>query len=93
MQSLKQCLAAAAAAASLGLGLAAMSAGPAAAYVACNGEGDCWHTDSRVHYHPGWGVVTHPDAWYFHQHWDDHHRWREEHEGRGYWRNGVWITF
>jgi len=38
---------------------------------------------------------VHPDDWYFHRHWDsdrDYH-WRGYHEGRGYWRNGVWITF
>ena len=37
----------------------------------------------------------HPDDWYFHRRWegDRDHRWRDYHEGRGYWRNGVWITF
>ena len=78
-------------------GLAAgglMLAGTAAqAYVACNSDGDCWHTDQRYH-PPGVSFQYHPDDWYFHRHWDqdrDHH-WREYHEGRGYWRNGVWIT-
>lgn len=69
-------------------------AGPASAYVACNREGDCWHTETRYE-RPGIHFDYHPDDWYFHRHWDsdrDHH-WREYHEGRGYWRNGVWITF
>ena len=72
------------------LGLAA--AAPASAYVTCNREGDCWHTDTRVRV-PGVTFDYHPDDWYFHRHWDaDHdHHWREYHEGHGYWRNGVWI--
>ena len=66
---------------------------PASAYVACNREGDCWHTEGRYS-PPGVRFEFHPDDWYFHRHWDadrDHH-FREYHEGRGYWRNGVWIT-
>jgi hypothetical protein len=65
---------------------------PASAYVYCNG-GDCWHSDSRFAT-PGVTVEHHPDDWYFHQHWDrdrDHH-WHDYHDGRGYWRGGVWIT-
>lgn len=71
----------------------AVAAGPASAYVACNKEGDCWHTDARVRV-PGVTFSFHPDDWYFHQHWDndrDRH-WRDYHEGRGYYRNGVWVT-
>ena len=74
-----------------GIGLAASV--PASAYVACNSTGDCWHTESRVTV-PGVTFSWHPDDWYFHQHWDadkDRH-WRDYHEGRGYYRNGVWIT-
>jgi hypothetical protein len=71
-------------------GLAASTTG-ASAYVACNHEGDCWHTDSRVHV-PGVTFDYHPDDWYFHQHWDAGHHWRDYHEGRGYWRGGVWVT-
>ena len=71
----------------------AVSATSASAYVACNHDGDCWHTrTSRVRV-PGVTFDWHPDDWYFHQHWDagDHH-WRDFHSGRGYWRDGVWIT-
>ena len=62
------------------------------AYVACNHEGDCWHTESRVHV-PGVTFSFHPDDWYFHQRWDggDRH-YRDYHEGRGYYKGGVWIT-
>lgn len=73
---------------SVGVGALAITAGQASAYVACNRAGDCWHTNDRDFQH-GWGITVHPDNW----HWRGHHyRWRE-HEGRGYWRNGVWITF
>lgn len=78
-----------------GLSLSALVAvaSPASAYVVCNRDGDCWHTDRRVTV-PGVTFSYHPDDWYFHQHWDadrDRH-WHDYHEGRGYWRNGVWIT-
>jgi hypothetical protein len=68
--------------------LAAMAA-PASAYVACNGRGDCWHTSERAAYKPAWGIRIHDDNWK----WRGHgYRWRE-HDGRGYWRNGLWVTF
>jgi hypothetical protein len=72
-------------------GLAMMASAPASAYVACNSFGDCWHTDSRIRV-PGVTFTWHPDEWYFHQRWDDRHHFRGYHEGRGYWRNGIWIT-
>jgi hypothetical protein len=68
------------------------TAAPAAARLVCNREGDCWHTDTppRV---PGVRFDVHPDDWYFHQRWDggDRH-YRDYHEGRGYYKGGVWIT-
>lgn len=71
---------------------------PASAYIACNREGDCWHTESRYS-RPGVTFEYHPDDWYFHRTWDrdrsDRYRyraWRDD-SARGYWRNGVWITF
>jgi hypothetical protein len=77
----------------LGVGGLAAVATSASAYLACNTEGDCWHTERREHV-PGVTFQYHPDDWYFHQHWEaDHdHHYRDYHEGRGYWRNGVWIT-
>ena len=77
--------------AAIAAGFAFAAAAPASAYVACNREGDCWHTEKRVTA-PGVTFDWHPDDWYFHQHWDTNHRFRDYHEGRGYWRNGVWIT-
>ncbi len=35
----------------------------------------------------------HPDDWYFHRRWDDgRYHFRDYHAGRGYYRNGLWIT-
>lgn len=71
--------------------LATLAAAPASAYLACNRDGDCWHTESRYRA-PGVRFDYHPDDWYFHQRWDDRRHYREHHEGRGYYRSGVWIT-
>ena len=75
-----------------GAGALAALAVPASAYVACNSAGDCWHSDTRYAAPPGVTFDWHPDDWYFHQHWDADHRFREYHEGRGYWRDGIWVT-
>jgi len=81
-------------AAILSLGGLMVSTVGASAYVACNRDGgDCWHTDHRVNV-PGARFDYHPDDWYFHQHWDadrDHH-FRDYHDGRGYYKGGLWIT-
>jgi len=77
----------------IGAGALALTAGSASAYVACNRDGDCWHTETRVHA-PGVRFDFHPDDWYFHRHWDNDSRYhyRDYHAGRGYYRNGIWIT-
>jgi hypothetical protein len=95
MTSLKKTLAKAAATAAIGVGLFAITAGTASAYVVCNAAGDCWHTDQHVHYSREVQARVYPDSWYFHNDWDhDHdHHWRNHHDGRGFFRNGVWITF
>lgn len=71
----------------IGAGALAATAGSASAYVACNRAGDCWHTHNRV-FKPSFGISIHDDKWKMSRRY--HLR---EHEGRGYWRNGVWITF
>lgn len=78
--------------AAIGIAAGISLATSASAYVVCNREGDCWHSDARVRV-PGARFDYHPDDWYFHRHWDDDrdHHWREYHDGRGYWRGGVWI--
>jgi hypothetical protein len=67
-------------------------ASSASAYVVCNRDGDCWHTETRYRY-PGTGYVYHPDDWYFHQTFGADRHFREYNKGRGYWRGGVWVTF
>jgi hypothetical protein len=76
----------------LGFGALAYTAGSASAYVACNDGGDCWHTDRHEHYN-GVNVQWHPDNWYWHHDWDNEKslHWHHYHEGRGYWRAGVWV--
>jgi len=92
MITLKAALSASALAALTGVGAVVASTTPASAYVTCNREGDCWHTEVRPRA-PGIHFDVHPDDWYFHQKWDadrDHH-YRDYHEGRGYYKGGVWI--
>jgi hypothetical protein len=74
------------------LGAAALgaTASTASAEIVCNGAGDCWHVRDHYTYEPSFGVTVHPDNWKWTDR--DHYRWRE-HEGRGYWRNGLWVTF
>jgi len=76
-------------AALIGAGGLAATATSASAYVACNRAGDCWHTTERYSYRPTFGITIHDDNWKWRGH---HNRWRE-HDGRGYWRNGLWVTF
>lgn len=67
---------------------------PASARIVCNADGDCWHTDKVYRYHREWRVESHPDSWYFHQDWTaKDRRYHEHHDERGYYRNGVWVTF
>jgi hypothetical protein len=68
----------------------ALAATGASADVVCNDEGDCWHTHGRAEYRPEHRVHVYPDSWKWGER--EHYRWRE-HEGRGYWRSGVWIGF
>ena len=93
MFSAKKTISTAALALLMGTGALVAASAPASARVVCNSEGDCWHTESAPRV-PGIRFQTHPDDWYFHQHWDgdrDHH-YRDYHEGRGYYRSGVWIN-
>lgn len=93
MISVKRVLSATTIAALMAGGALMATAAPAAARIVCNNEGDCWHTDARPAPVPGIRFSLHPDDWYFHQHWDndrDHH-YRDYHEGRGYYKGGVWI--
>jgi hypothetical protein len=87
---MKKLLLQAGAAAILAAGALAVTTTAASAEIVCNNEGDCWHTQEHYDYQPTFGLAVHPNDW----RWGDrdHYRWRE-HEGRGYWRNGIWLTF
>lgn len=76
-----------------GAGLLLASANSASAYVVCNRWGECWHTEHRYRYAPRLHIRFYDDDWYTRHHWRHRYRWRDAHEGRGYWRNGVWISF
>jgi hypothetical protein len=63
----------------------------ASADVACNRAGECWHVRDHLNYPGGVGITFHADNWA-----NAHHRyyhWRQDRFDRGYYRNGVWVTF
>jgi hypothetical protein len=81
-------------AALIGVGAVAMSAGSASAYVVCNGAGECWRTHKHYDYQPTYGVTVYDDNWYAAHRNDTHYKWRSGwHNDRGYYRDGVWISF
>lgn len=90
-KSVRQCLLATTIAVA---GLLATDGG-ASAYVACNRVGDCWHTDTRVHF-PGVRLIFHPDSWWDHHKADHHYNWHDSDTGRdwhhGYWDHGTWHS-
>jgi hypothetical protein len=93
MENVMKVLRTIAAVALLGAGVLVASASSSSAYVVCNRWGECWHTGYRYHYAPGLRVRFYDDNWYSRHHWRHRYRWLNAHEGRGYWRNGVWIAF
>jgi hypothetical protein len=58
--------------------------------IVCNQEGDCWHTKEHYQYRPEFKLFVHPDDWKWQE--GGQYRWRE-HDGRGYWRGGIWLNF
>jgi hypothetical protein len=74
-------------------GSVATAASAANAEIVCSRAGDCWHVHEHYGY-PGGGYAYHPDDWYFHRSWGaGPYRWHDWHQGRGYWRQGVWVPF
>jgi hypothetical protein len=56
----------------------------------CNDEGECWHIKGKADFYKReHGVHIYPDSWKWGE--KEHFKWRE-HEGRGYWKGGVWIV-
>jgi hypothetical protein len=78
-------------AAASGLSLISTSA---FAYTTCNREGDCWHTDSRIHF-PGVTLSFHNDKW-GETHREGRYHWHEtdnDHDWHhGYWSRGEWHS-
>lgn len=70
----------------------AFTATTASAEVVCNEDGDCWRTKSKYEYKPEFKVKVYPDNWKWADAEEKKYRWRE-HDGRGYWRQGIWIDF
>jgi len=87
----KKLLATAAVASALSAPALAVTATSASAYVVCSSAGECWHTDHRYKYDRNLRVQYHRDDWYFHNDWahDNNRHWRDHHDGRGFYRNGV----
>jgi hypothetical protein len=77
-------------AAMLGAGALTLASTSASARIVCNEDGDCWHVTPTYQYQPDYRLSVHPDDWRWKN--SEKYRWRE-HEGRGYWRGGVWIGF
>jgi hypothetical protein len=71
----------------------ALMSATASAAVVCNDEGDCWRVKKSYEYKPEFGLRIYGDDWRWGDHDSSKYRWRDPHEGRGYYRNGVWIQF
>jgi benzoyl-CoA reductase/2-hydroxyglutaryl-CoA dehydratase subunit BcrC/BadD/HgdB len=74
-------------------GAIALSAAGAQAAVVCNDEGDCWRVKKSYEYKPELKLHIYGDDWKWKDEEKHKYRWREAHDGPGYWRKGVWITF
>ena len=86
-------------AALIGIAGLAVTAPAASAHVVCNRAGDCWSTHARYQYPNELGVRFYNDRYtndrYRHRHWHDRRTWRDDHHesDRGYYRDGLWVTF
>ncbi len=69
-----------------------LTASAASAEIVCNEEGDCWRVKERYEYRPEFNLQIYPNDWRWEERENKRYRWRE-HDGRGYWRKGVWIEF
>jgi hypothetical protein len=91
LMNIRKLLTTAAVAALVGVGAMAAGSTAADARTVCNSYGDCWHESNRYDYPVMLGVRFHNNRWHSHHH--DHYNWRDNHDGRGYYRQGVWVTF
>jgi hypothetical protein len=89
---MKKVLAATAFAVLLSTGSIAFTTTSASADVVCNNEGDCWHVKDHYTYPPGITIQVHPEDWKWGE--KEKFKWHEpQGQGRGYWKNGIWIGF
>ena len=63
---------------------------PASAAVVRNRWGECWRVNNTYRYPARARIVIRSERW-VHAH--PHYRWRANHDGRGYWRNGRWHNW
>jgi len=103
MMTLNKLLTTGAVAALLGVAALAATTTAASARTVCNSEGDCWHESTQYDYPTALGFKFYGDD-YRTTHHDleragdgdhnrDHYTWRDNHDGRGYYRQGLWVTF
>lgn len=71
----------------------AMVSTSASAAIVCNRDGDCWRTKKRYDYRPEFGLRIYSDNWSWKRRDRNRYRWRDANDGRGYYRNGVWLKF
>ena len=87
---IRSLLTTAALAALVGVSAMAATSTAATARTVCNNYGDCWHESNRYDYPVNLGVRFHTNRW----HSNDHrYNWRDNHDGRGYYRQGLWVSF
>ena len=103
MNTIRKLLTTGAIAALVGVGGLAATSSAASARTVCNSDGDCWHESTQYDYPATLGVrfygddyrTTHHDLERVNDsdHTQDHYSWRDNHDGRGYYRQGVWVSF
>jgi len=103
MTILRKVLTTGAIAALVGVGALAATSTAASARTVCNSDGDCWHESTQYEYPTTLGVRFYGDDYRTAHHElerandmdraKDHYTWRENHDGRGYYRQGVWVAF
>lgn len=103
MKNIRKLLTTGAVAALVGASAFAATTSAAGARTVCNTDGDCWHESTQYDYPATLGVrfygddyrTTHHDHERLNDndHDRDHYSWRGDHDGRGYYRQGVWVTF
>ena len=95
MHTMKNLLGTAALAAVLATGTLAATSTVASADVACNSNGDCWHTSQRYTTYPsGLGVTFFGDDWGVTHRTDANYHWQtDQTDDHGYYDHGTWHHF